>query len=564
MAGSGNMRYGRDMVSSGTHFSQWQMVVEAAKQLHLKEHVVLDGSGNPVKLAATVECKGIVGSDDRSRFLPVKATSDLQLVQSDLYTLVDGFVTRNSARTNPSNPSIELGPEFKKVGSFLGRFKSIPSIVELDNLKVSGDVWFGSGIVLKEKVTITAKPGVKLEIPDGAVMEPNTNNSEGSLAGAAVWDVFRRQDLPKLNDYLAVHREECAARCQAVSSVKYPIYDQTVYLNDYHKKMLKDQYEGLKTIEQITMDSASVETNMFKLCKVRSVQFGQKGIPYLNTYNGRTIRYPDSLIKANDTIKIDLEINKIMDFIKFDVDNVVMDFYLDLAEDNRKITPRDYLELALRPVQGGGRDISAKNAIRDSIHALFSNRECFTLVQPVNNEKDLQRLDQLPIALETYLHFIQFDGMYKLCMSLYDVKFRSGLDGFTKFVLDRTRPKQLEASTMTGLILAGLTQSFLDAINNGVVPTISSSCPVLDLFRRQLEHIDTERNALRLKCNSSDDKLALLRKHLEASESHRAEYVRLYEEVLNDKQKISKDYSICITELQAKSRKLDVNLCELM
>lgn len=36
-------------------------------------------------------------------------------LQSDLYTLVDGFVTRNSARANPSNPSIELGPEFKKV-----------------------------------------------------------------------------------------------------------------------------------------------------------------------------------------------------------------------------------------------------------------------------------------------------------------------------------------------------------------------------------------------------------------------------------------------------------------
>uniref|UniRef100_A0A0E0CDX8 UTP--glucose-1-phosphate uridylyltransferase n=1 Tax=Oryza meridionalis TaxID=40149 RepID=A0A0E0CDX8_9ORYZ len=107
----------------------------------------------------------------RSRFLPVKATSDLQLVQSDLYTLVDGFVTRNPARTNPSNPSIELGPEFKKVGCFLGRFKSIPSIVELDTLKVSGDVWFGSSITLKGKVTITAQPGVKLEIPDGAVIE---------------------------------------------------------------------------------------------------------------------------------------------------------------------------------------------------------------------------------------------------------------------------------------------------------------------------------------------------------------------------------------------------------
>jgi hypothetical protein len=36
-----------------------------------------------------------------------------------LYTLVDGFVIRNPARTNPSNPSIELGPEFKKVNQFV-------------------------------------------------------------------------------------------------------------------------------------------------------------------------------------------------------------------------------------------------------------------------------------------------------------------------------------------------------------------------------------------------------------------------------------------------------------
>ncbi|KAK3134837.1 hypothetical protein QOZ80_5BG0411370 [Eleusine coracana subsp. coracana] len=366
---------------------------------------------------------------------------------------------------------------------------------------------------------------------------------------------------------------------------------------------------------------------------------------------------------------------------------LLRDFYLDLTEDNRKITPRDYLELALRPVQGGARDVSGKNAIRESIRALFPDRECFTLVRPVNNEKDLQRLDQLPL-------------------SNFRPEFRSGLDAFTKFVLDRTRPKQLGASTMTGPILAGLTQSFLDAINSGAVPVISSSwqsveeaecrraydtavdtynssfdhkrpveedslreahedalrkaiaafntcavgvgsarmkfekllhnslrktfedykrnifleadlqcsnrvqtmesklrtacnrpdaklddivrlldgllteyestsygplkwrklatflqqClsgPVLDLFRRQLEHIDAERNALRLKCNSSDDKLALLRKQLEASENNRAEYLRRYEEVINDKQKISRDYSVRFAELQNKSSKLE-------
>ena len=43
----------------------------------------------------------------------------------------------------------------------------------------------------------------------------------------------------------------------------------------------------------------------------------------------------------------------------------LQDFYLDLVEDNRRITPRDYLELALRPVQGSGRDIAAKNEVLD-------------------------------------------------------------------------------------------------------------------------------------------------------------------------------------------------------
>lgn len=92
-----------------------------------------------------------------------------------MYTLVASFVTHNSARTDPSNPSIELGPEFKRLG-VPWSFKSIPSIVELKSLKVSGDVWFGSGIVLK--VAITGKPGVKLETPDGTVLKNKVTSQE--------------------------------------------------------------------------------------------------------------------------------------------------------------------------------------------------------------------------------------------------------------------------------------------------------------------------------------------------------------------------------------------------
>lgn len=107
----------------------------------------------------------------RSRFLPVKATSDLLLVQSDLYTVEDGLVIRNPARSKSENPAIELSSEFKKVGDFLKRFKSIPSILHLDSLKVNGDVWFGSGIVLKGKVIVEAKKGEKLVIPDNTTIE---------------------------------------------------------------------------------------------------------------------------------------------------------------------------------------------------------------------------------------------------------------------------------------------------------------------------------------------------------------------------------------------------------
>lgn len=45
---------------------------------------------------------------------------------------------------------------------------------------------------------------------------------------------------------------------------------------------------------------------------------GTKGIPHLVTHDARTIRYPDPLIKVNDTVQIDLETGKITDFIKFD------------------------------------------------------------------------------------------------------------------------------------------------------------------------------------------------------------------------------------------------------
>ncbi|KAL0542789.1 hypothetical protein IC582_017866 [Cucumis melo] len=366
---------------------------------------------------------------------------------------------------------------------------------------------------------------------------------------------------------------------------------------------------------------------------------------------------------------------------------LLRDFYLDLVEDNRRITPRDYLELALRPVQGSGRDIAAKNEIRDSIRALFPDRDCFTLVRPLNDENDLQRLDQ-----------ISLDKLRP--------EFRSGLDAFTKFVFERTRPKQVGATVMTGPILVGITESYLDALNHGAVPTITSSwqsveeaecrraydhaaevymstfdrskppeeaalreahetavqkslaafnssavgagpvrkkyegllekfyrkafedykrnayaeadlqctnaiqsmekrlrvachasdaninnvmkvlgallCeyeasshgpgkwqklatflhqsldgPVLDLIKRLIDQVGSEKNSLALKCRSIEDQLNLLKKQLEASEKYKSEYLKRYEDAINDKKKLADDYMNRITNLQGDCSSLD-------
>ncbi|KAG6751988.1 hypothetical protein POTOM_044203 [Populus tomentosa] len=117
----------------------------------------------------------------QSRVVQLNATSDLLLLQSDLYSTSEGILVRNTAQANPANPCIELGPEFEKVSDFQRRFKSIPSIVGLDSLKVAGDVWFGAGVILKGRVSIVAKPGVKLEIPDGAVLENKDINDPSDI-----------------------------------------------------------------------------------------------------------------------------------------------------------------------------------------------------------------------------------------------------------------------------------------------------------------------------------------------------------------------------------------------
>ncbi|KAK5724173.1 UTP-glucose-1-phosphate uridylyltransferase [Elasticomyces elasticus] len=106
----------------------------------------------------------------RRRFLPVKTCSDLMLVKSDLYTLKHGQLMIDPSRFGPA-PLIKLGSDFKKVSQFQSRIPSIPKILELDHLTITGAVNLGRGVVLKGTVIIVASEGNTIDIPPGSVLE---------------------------------------------------------------------------------------------------------------------------------------------------------------------------------------------------------------------------------------------------------------------------------------------------------------------------------------------------------------------------------------------------------
>jgi len=85
-----------------------------------------------------------------------------------------------------------------------------------------------------------------------------------------------------------------------------------------HFRLIYD-VKGRFTIHRISSEEAK-----YKLCKVKKTQLGSKNVPFLVTHDGRTIRYPDPIIKANDTIQLEIATSKITDHIKFESGNLCM------------------------------------------------------------------------------------------------------------------------------------------------------------------------------------------------------------------------------------------------
>ena len=114
---------------------------------------------------------GAVGMNvPRSRFLPVKNTSDLLLVQSDLYKLERGTLKRDLAAKITSLPKVQLRDPFDDLKEYQKRIPVSPDITSLETLELEGQVTFKGKATLKGRVRIISKKK-SIKVPKGAIIE---------------------------------------------------------------------------------------------------------------------------------------------------------------------------------------------------------------------------------------------------------------------------------------------------------------------------------------------------------------------------------------------------------
>jgi len=159
----------------------------------------------------------------------------------------------------------------------------------------------------------------------GGVFAPKASSGPHKLRECLPLIVFLRNRLK----YALTGREVKLILMQRLVKVDGKVRTDSTYPSGFmdvlsiektneHFRLLYDP-KGRFNIHAIT-----AEESKYKLGKVKRVEMGPKGIPFLVTHDGRTIRYPDPAIKVNDTVKIDLTTGKITDTVKFDIGNLCM------------------------------------------------------------------------------------------------------------------------------------------------------------------------------------------------------------------------------------------------
>ncbi|KAI3838386.1 hypothetical protein MKW92_026878 [Papaver armeniacum] len=134
-------------------------------------------------------------------------------------------------------------------------YLGIENVEKADNSKkqdVIGQVQFPNAVARVSCVPTTRADEGAFLVKDELVSDTEENieicnafrKCPVSNSLGAQWDVFRREDVPKLQEYLRIHSKEFRhIYCSPVEHVAHPIFDECFFLDSTHKKKLKEEHE---------------------------------------------------------------------------------------------------------------------------------------------------------------------------------------------------------------------------------------------------------------------------------------------------------------------------------
>ena len=186
-------------------------------------------------------------------------------------------------------------------------------------------------------------------------------------------------------------------------------------------------YNSIGTIDEAALSNLSFILNLSKSLKLKN--------------------------EDNNDINEDKELAKYFPILFW----VLRDFTLKLEDSKgNKINPNQYLENSLMEQEGNTDVIIEKNLIRKKIKNYFIERYCFPLVRPVENEKDLQNLMNLP------------DDKIRS-------EFLSQSINLREMLFSKVGPKNFGNKILSGEMLIDLLESIINSINSGAIPVIENS-----------------------------------------------------------------------------------------
>ena len=179
---------------------------------------------------------------------------------------------------------------------------------------------------------------------------------------------------------------------------------------------------------------------------------------------------------------------------------IIRDFTLEKIhpETGEEISSKEYLELCLKNKRCG-KGANDNNVIRQNIIKFFPERDCVTLIRPVDSEDDLKKLNSIP---------------YNNLKPEFKMEFKILKDKIFKEAL----PKKLNGKKLTGPALATLIEEFVKVINSGKIPNINNTWDsiiekdVSDAYNKSYELFKNNVNSIKLGKNNVYDNADLMKK----------------------------------------------------